>query len=313
MSIHPAVTNAMVEAPPEAAFASRFEPPPSDAPPGFGRWPWWTPVVALAIGLVAVLPLVLVLDPLDFPFRATVGEGLFVALLLAVAFALASRFGTRPRAADLGLRSTPARAAVGWVLVARISYAILAAIYVAAAGHVTPNIPVRAVGGASTLDKVDLVLAVVLLAPVGEELFFRGFLYGGLRGKLPVFWAALLSGGLFGAVHPIYGGTAWNLVPVLALGGIAMCLLYERTGSLWPAIAFHFVMNVGVLYLVTGDVGLPLLIVLGGAALFLLAPWRWFSHPGPRATGSPPPPPPRPHRKSTSPPPRRPATSAPPG
>lgn len=41
-------------------------------------------------------------------------------------------------------------------------------------------------------------------------------------------------------------------MPVLALAGVAMCLLYERTGSLWPAIAFHFVMNAAVIAVVTG-------------------------------------------------------------
>jgi membrane protease YdiL (CAAX protease family) len=162
------------------------------------------------------------------------------------------------------------------VIVARISFGILAAIYINAVGGVTSNVPVRPVGGVSALDGVDIVIAVLVLAPIAEELFFRGFMYASLRGKLPVFWAALITGGLFAAVHPIYGGTRWNLVPVLALAGVAMCLLYERTGSLWPPIAFHFVMNVGVLTLVT-DGPAPALASVGGAALlFLIAPWRLF-------------------------------------
>jgi membrane protease YdiL (CAAX protease family) len=119
-----------------------------------------------------------------------------------------------------------------------------------------------------------LVIAACVLAPLGEELFFRGFMYASLRGRLPAFWAALVTAGLFGAVHPLFGATAWNLVPILAMAGFAMCLLYERTGSLWPAIGFHALMNIGVLYLVTGIVFLPLGIVGGAALLFLLAPWR---------------------------------------
>jgi membrane protease YdiL (CAAX protease family) len=55
-----------------------------------------------------------------------------------------------------------------------------------------------------------------------------------------------------------------------------MCLLYERTGSLWPPIAFHAAMNIVVLTLFTGTVA-PVLIVLGtGFLLFLIAPWRFF-------------------------------------
>src|SRR3954470_18555898 len=98
--------------PPLAAQAVRTAPPP----PGFGRWPWWTPLAALAIGLVILAaPLQLLLGNADFPFVATIGEGLFVGVLLAVAYALMARTGGRPSLADLGLRATPARAAVGWV------------------------------------------------------------------------------------------------------------------------------------------------------------------------------------------------------
>ena len=246
-----------------------------EPPPGFGRYPWWMPLAALAAGLVLIGLVAFCLEQVGhFPFAASIGEALFLGALFLVARALMSRSGGPPSAAELGLRSTPARAAVGWVVVARITYAIVAAIYVSAVGHVTPNAPLAPVGGTSTLRAIDLAIAVCVLAPLGEELFFRGFMYASLRGRLPVFWAALVTGGLFAAVHPIYGATAWNLVPVLAIGGVAMCLLYERTRSLWPPIAFHTMMNIGVLYIVTGLAFLPLAITAGAGLLFLLAPWR---------------------------------------
>ena len=48
---------------------------------------------------------------------------------------------------------------------------------------------------------VIAVLLIVALAPVSEELFFRGFVYGGLRSKLS-FWPALVIAGLiFGSIH----------------------------------------------------------------------------------------------------------------
>jgi len=260
---------------PTAALASAPD-SLADSPPGFGKWPWWTPLCALAASLAALAGPVLLLDSADFPFLATVGEGLFGVTLLGFSYLLMSRFGGRPSAADLGLRATPSRAAVGWVLVARIAFGIFAVIYINAVGGVTSNIPIRPLGDVDTLAALDLAIAVVVLAPLLEELFFRGFMYGSLRGKLPVFWAALVSAALFGAVHPLYGGVAWNLVPVLALAGIAMCLLYERTGSLWPAIAFHFVMNAGILTIATGSTTLALSLVGGAALLFLLAPWRLF-------------------------------------
>jgi membrane protease YdiL (CAAX protease family) len=247
-----------------------------DPPPGFGRYPWWTSLAALAIGLVLVAGPFVLLNHVRIPFKATIGEGLFIGVLLAVSVALMSRTRGRPRLSELGLRSTPSRAAVGWVLVARFTFGIVSAIYVSAVHGVTPNAPVSPIAHPSTVKAIDLILAVVVLAPLGEELFFRGFMYASLRGRVPVFWAALTSAALFGAVHPIYGVTAWNLVPVLAMAGFAMCLLYERTGSLWPAIAFHFVMNVGVVYIVTASVEATLIPVAAAALVFLFAPWRVF-------------------------------------
>jgi membrane protease YdiL (CAAX protease family) len=246
-----------------------------DPPPGFGRYPWWTPVVALIVGLAVMAPLLLLLDHVDPPFRASLGEGAFVGVLLAVALVLMKRTRGRPSLAELGFRATPSRAAVGWVVVARLTYGIVTTIYVGAVKHVTPNAPLGPLHGTSTVKAVDVIIAAVLLAPIGEELFFRGYMYASLRGRMPVFWAALLSSALFGATHPIYGSTAWNLVPVLAMAGFAMCLLYERTGSLWPAIAFHMMMNVGVVYIVTGSIAAPLIAVGTTMLLFLLAPWRW--------------------------------------
>lgn len=246
-----------------------------DPPPGFGRYPWWTPIVALVAGLALMAPLLLLIDKLDPPFRSSLGEGTFVGVLFAVALVLMKRTRGRPSLADLGLRATPSRAAVGWVVVARLTYGIVTTIYVSAVKHVTPNAPLGPLHGTSTLKAVDVIIAAVLLAPLGEELFFRGYMYSSLRGRMPVFWAALISAALFGATHPIFGSTAWNLVPVLAMAGFAMCLLYERTGSLWPSIAFHMAMNVGVVYIVTGSVAAPLIAVGATMALFLLAPWRW--------------------------------------
>jgi uncharacterized protein len=263
--------------PPAQLREPRREPPEfREPPPGFGRYPWWTPLAALAAGLVLLaIPLFALAKVAgDVPFAATIGEGLFLAVLLSLSFVLMKRTGGLPSAAELGLRPTPSRAAVGWVLVARLTVGILAAVYVSAVGHVTSNAPVAPVTGQGTIAAIDLVIAACLLAPLGEELFFRGFMYASLRGRVPAFWAALVTGLLFGAVHPIYGATAWNLVPILAMAGFAMCLLYERTGSLWPAIAFHVAMNIGVLYLVTGIVALPLGIIGGAGLLFLLAPWR---------------------------------------
>src|SRR4051794_25571663 len=159
--------------------------PPPPPPPGFGRYAWWAPIVALAAGLAALALPAWALEQTDPPFAATLGEGLFLAALAAAAYLVLRGRGGRPTAAELGLRPTPARAAVGWVWVARITYGIAALIYVKQVGGVHSNVPVAPTGGQiGTLDSIDLVIAAVVLAPLGEELFFRGFMYASLRGSM---------------------------------------------------------------------------------------------------------------------------------
>jgi membrane protease YdiL (CAAX protease family) len=80
-------------------------------------------------------------------------------------------------------------------------------------------------------------VATVLVAPLAEETFFRGFMFGGLR-RFGFFWAALVSGLLFSAVHLNPGG----LIP-LALVGMLFAWAYTRTGSLWTPIYAHLTFN----------------------------------------------------------------------
>jgi uncharacterized protein len=89
-----------------------------------------------------------------------------------------------------------------------------------------------------------LVLSAALtcvVAPVGEEILFRGYIFTALRNWKGTWPAALLTGLAFGAVH-VGSAPAADLVPLAALG-VALCLLYRRTGSLYPCIAAHSINN----------------------------------------------------------------------
>lgn len=89
-----------------------------------------------------------------------------------------------------------------------------------------------------TMTLVMLALSAVLIAPLTEEIIFRGFLFRNLRDTVGKGLAAVLSGLVFGLVH---------LHPTLILPltglGIALALLYEWTGSLWVPIAAHMAFN----------------------------------------------------------------------
>ena len=81
-------------------------------------------------------------------------------------------------------------------------------------------------------------LTLVIVAPVSEEILFRGYLLGKLRKYVPVWAAILITSLLFGLVH-----FAWNVsVDVFALS-IVLCLLRIQTGRLWPSIVLHMIKN----------------------------------------------------------------------
>jgi len=81
-------------------------------------------------------------------------------------------------------------------------------------------------------------VAVVVAAPFGEELFFRGLLFRGLRSYWRLVPALALSGLLFGLFHV----NPSVLVPFTAIGVVLACAM-ERSESLWTSIAAHAAFN----------------------------------------------------------------------
>ena len=82
------------------------------------------------------------------------------------------------------------------------------------------------------------VLTAVIIAPVVEEIFFRGFLFAGLKRRFPWTTAMLISSGLFALLHlsPL-------AVPPIFLLGLVFAYLYQRSGSIWPAVIIHSLVN----------------------------------------------------------------------
>ncbi|MFO7899940.1 MAG: CPBP family intramembrane glutamic endopeptidase [Planctomycetota bacterium] len=89
-------------------------------------------------------------------------------------------------------------------------------------------------------EAVGIALAAVVIAPIVEEIFFRGFLYGSLRRWVPPWVAAVTVGLVFGLLHPPIA----TLVPLSLLGAF-LCLVYEKTGRLLVPIGMHLLFNLG--------------------------------------------------------------------
>ncbi len=102
---------------------------------------------------------------------------------------------------------------------------------------------------ASTAWVVVVFVVITVLAPIGEELFFRGLVQSLLRKHLGGPWPAILATSvLFAAVHvPIYKD-----MPALFLLSVALGYNYERTGRLFSPIFMHAIFNAVMLWHVLG-------------------------------------------------------------
>lgn len=100
--------------------------------------------------------------------------------------------------------------------------------------------PESTVGIEIVRERLSLVLAgvaVIAVAPLAEEVFYRGLIFGGLQRW--GFWpAALISGAVFSGVHLDPG----SLIPFFIIG-VTLAWLFWRRGNLWESVAFHVLFN----------------------------------------------------------------------
>jgi membrane protease YdiL (CAAX protease family) len=83
-----------------------------------------------------------------------------------------------------------------------------------------------------------LLIGGAIVAPIVEEIFFRGFVFAGLRPRYGWQRAAVISSALFALIHLI--PTA--IIPIFILGYI-FAYLYQRSDSILPAILMHSATN----------------------------------------------------------------------
>lgn len=83
-----------------------------------------------------------------------------------------------------------------------------------------------------------VVVAVVILAPIAEEIFFRGVVFNAWLREGGRRWAFLGSSALFALIHI----SVVALVPIFLLG-LALAWVYQRTGNLLAPIAMHATVN----------------------------------------------------------------------
>jgi membrane protease YdiL (CAAX protease family) len=218
-------------------------------------WPPWSAALALIGGLALALVGGLVVEVPALLLGAKITSshtppGVTIAdtVIQDVGFVLAAVYcahigGRAVRSWQFGLRRPGAgwRSASGLIVLLLIAFIVLSAIWSAAA-HPSEEKVLETLG--SNEGTALLLLSAALtcvIAPICEELLFRGYMFTALRnwrGTLP---AALITGVVFGGVH--FGSApVLDLVPLAALG-FGLCLLYRYSGSLYPCMIAHSLNN----------------------------------------------------------------------
>jgi uncharacterized protein len=245
--------------------------------------PWYAPAALFAsFGaiIVASFPLLPVILTVGIS-EAVAGIALLALLLvqdglLVLAAVLFAALKRSPRRWHFGIRATRLWPTLGWTLLA---FGLMLGFEF---GYIelfdVDETNVEDLGEDNLVAGFAVALAVIVVAPVAEEVFFRAFFYRALRTRLRVWSAALIDGLVFGALH-FQGADTAIILPVITVFGVGQCLVYERTGSLFAVIAIHAAFNtVAMLSLV------PLPAILIGSlviAACLLAPLKAGRWPSP--------------------------------
>ena len=102
-------------------------------------------------------------------------------------------------------------------------------------------------------DLLVSILFVGLATGILEECFFRGVLYRGIRNRFGILPGLVLSAAIFSAAHLFFlspgGQLGWTWSGEIFAFGIIAAMLLEKSGSLWPSIAFHATNNAGAVML----------------------------------------------------------------
>jgi hypothetical protein len=228
---------------------------PDDRPP----WPIWTAPAAVALGLVLGSLGTIVVDVVagagggsvnhPGPAATIIADIVFDLCFVAAALWLA-RWRGRARPEDFGFRRVALSTAVGAFVAAAVAYYGLTAIYAALVHlHGKDKLPSELGATHSTAALVAAALFVCAIAPMCEEFFFRGFVFGALR-NIPLrvgridggpWIAAVLTGILFGLAHT--GSASSQYLIPLGFLGFVLCIVRWRTGSLYPCMALHSANN----------------------------------------------------------------------
>lgn len=229
--------------------------------PSARRWnmlvllPLWVTLAYFA-GNIIVLIVMAILELMGVSIESLVRPAILDTVLATVIYSLtiAIAIGTpyiwkrRTSMETLGLQRLPSWSDIGLAPVAFIIYMLITTIVLMTITSWISGFPsdqAQDVGFNSLGSQGDNVLAfltLVVLAPIAEEILFRGYLYGKLKGHVPTVVAAIVTSLLFALAH-----FQWNVGIDVFVLSLILCWLRSLTGSIWAGILVHMIKN-GIAY-----------------------------------------------------------------
>lgn len=164
-----------------------------------------------------------------------------LAIVIGVPYVLAKN---RVSLKMIGLHKLPTWTELLLAPAGFVIYVILLSVVIMAVQYAFPGFDVSQVqttGFENISVKYQYYIAfivLVVLAPVAEEVLFRGYLFSKLRVKYSFWLTALVVSVTFGAIHG-----AWNVGIDTFVLSLMLCLLREQTGKIWAPVLLHMLKN----------------------------------------------------------------------
>lgn len=226
----------------------------------FSNWrkllglPLW--VVAGAFISQVILAIILSLINLkkllpEATFITVVAAASYILMLFVVVGMPVWLKKSKYRFTDFKLKGLMTWTDIGLTLAGMVMYIILAAVFFSIVQAVFPGFNMEQVQDIGFNKRLNepyqyylALITLVIMAPVAEEMLFRGYFFSKLR-NISSFWVtAIIVSLVFGLVHG-----AWNVaIDVFALS-LVLCYLREITDSIWAPILLHMTKN-GIAYFV---------------------------------------------------------------
>ncbi len=177
--------------------------------------------------------------------------GIQVILMLGIVWYFVI-FRRKSTLKDLGFRYYSILGTIWYSFISLLAIFLVVVLYATLMNYLfgieAPSSKIEVLISNSSLSSQILIIVVTVIAPLSEEVFFRGFIYSAFKKSWGVNAGLFLSSFLFAVVHlEIY-----SFIPIMIIGWL-LAYLFEKTKSLLPAIFLHGVYNLILIMSLLGE------------------------------------------------------------